>query len=141
MRLEKEFNWASKYIGLPYVPKGRDMEGVDCWGLCYLIWRNEFDILVPKYNEVSYTNPDDSDKIARIVEEESEKFWKEIQISEATTADCLIIRLRGLPMHVAFVIKPRIMVHSLEEYGSYLADYSSIAWNRRVLKAYRHASR
>lgn len=41
-------NW-DRYLGLPYVEKGRTMEGVDCYGLVYLIYKQEFGIVLPTY--------------------------------------------------------------------------------------------
>jgi len=40
-------HWACKYIGLPYRVGGRDFDGVDCWGLLYLVYRDEFNIHLP----------------------------------------------------------------------------------------------
>ena len=34
--------WATKYVGVPYVPGGRTIKGFDCWGLIHLIWSNEY---------------------------------------------------------------------------------------------------
>jgi len=40
----------SKYINLPYKYEGRDFDGVDCYGLLYLIYKNERNIILPEYN-------------------------------------------------------------------------------------------
>jgi len=39
-----------KYRGLQYVDHGRDMSGVDCWGLIYLIYKNELGIEIPAWS-------------------------------------------------------------------------------------------
>ena len=33
-------HWSSRFIGLPYLPGGRERYGVDCWGLLEVRWRN-----------------------------------------------------------------------------------------------------
>lgn len=40
-------HWAAKYIGLPYVPGGREKDGVDCWGLLRLIYKEEMQLDLP----------------------------------------------------------------------------------------------
>lgn len=38
-----------KYIMIPFLDGGRDFEGVDCWGLVYLIMKTEYGIEIPDY--------------------------------------------------------------------------------------------
>ena len=44
-----------KYIGLPYRHKGRDFDGVDCYGLCYLIFKNEIHTILPDFINIKYS--------------------------------------------------------------------------------------
>lgn len=43
-------NW-NKYF-LPFKSGGRDFSGVDCWGLIYLAYKTERDIILPTYGDV-----------------------------------------------------------------------------------------
>jgi len=43
-----------KYIGIPYKNLGRDFDGIDCYGLVYLIFKNERGIVLPDYTELKY---------------------------------------------------------------------------------------
>lgn len=38
-----------KYIGIPYEYRGRDFNGVDCFGLVYLVFREEFNVYLPDF--------------------------------------------------------------------------------------------
>lgn len=40
-------HWATKYVGLPYCLGGRERDGVDCWGLVRLVYREERGVLLP----------------------------------------------------------------------------------------------
>lgn len=41
--------WLNDYIGIPYRFGGRDIDGVDCYGLCKLIYENEFEETLPDW--------------------------------------------------------------------------------------------
>jgi len=44
----------SKYIGLPYKNKGRNFNGVDCYGIVYLIYKEEKNINLPDFSDINY---------------------------------------------------------------------------------------
>ncbi len=46
----------NKYIGLPYRESGRSIEGVDCFGLIRLIYKEVREIELPGFEEVGYNN-------------------------------------------------------------------------------------
>lgn len=45
----------TKFIGLPYKHMGRDFNGVDCFGLCWLIYSDYLKIEIPHFLEIQYT--------------------------------------------------------------------------------------
>ena len=44
-----DMNWVQDYVGLPYEMCGRSFEGVDCWGLVVMVYRNELGIVLPDW--------------------------------------------------------------------------------------------
>jgi len=45
----------NKYVNLPYKNLGRDFDGVDCYGLCVLIYKDYLNIDIPDYANLSYS--------------------------------------------------------------------------------------
>lgn len=41
----------SKYVGIPFVDKGRTIEGCDCWGLLRLVYSMELGVQLPTFSE------------------------------------------------------------------------------------------
>ena len=44
-----------KYIGIPYKHLGKDFSGVDCFGLIYLIFKEELGIELPDFTKLGYS--------------------------------------------------------------------------------------
>lgn len=49
MRNIGDLAWLNDYIGIPYRFAGRDMSGVDCYGLVKLIYENEYGYDMPDW--------------------------------------------------------------------------------------------
>ena len=126
----------SKYVGIPYKPRGRDKTiGLDCWGLIHIVLKEMFGINVPSYNE--YDESEDwvamSNTIKRNISD-----WSKIQSECARAGDVVLIRMRGEPLHVGIVIDSGTMLHILKGINSVVEHYDGIKWQRRVLGIYRY---
>lgn len=44
-----------KYIGIPFKNGGRSLKGIDCYGLIWLIYKNELGIELPDFMDLCYT--------------------------------------------------------------------------------------
>lgn len=150
--------WAGRYIGLPFKERGRGPDVFDCWGLARFMRFEETGVLYPSYVECyeqfdDFTKADAAEHIGRvilanmddweIVEQPNHDPTKgEVQplnLAKHRPFDCLLIRMKGQPWHVATVVAPGIMVHIEEGHDSVWDRYDSFKWRNRILEIRRHA--
>ena len=43
--------WWEKYIGIPFVNRGRSAAGVDCGGLCMMVYRQELNKAIAEFDQ------------------------------------------------------------------------------------------
>lgn len=137
-------SWAGKYIGTPYVERGRALGGADCWGLCRLVWEIECGIIVPSYLKNSYQDTGDRDADAKLVQQavlaERTK-WHEVEVGEEQEFDAVIMRLLGRPIHIGVVVNPGLMLHCEVGHNAVAERYDSLKWEKRIIGFYRHPNR
>lgn len=68
----------ASFIGLPYADKGRDRDGVDCWGLVKLVYAEVAGIVLPDYSD-AYTRPGDHASVAAAVESGLKDGWQRVE--------------------------------------------------------------
>lgn len=129
-----------KYVGLPFQDKGREWDGVDCYGLLYLLYREERGIILPRYESEYETIRDH----ARVTEaftmccEDAER-WKELPADEPLELyDALVFRVRGRMWHCGIYVAVGFMLHIMEGMNCALERYLSPIWKPRYVNAYRY---
>ena len=58
----------SDYIGIPYKERGRDITGLDCWGLVHMYY-NDMGVTVPDYLW-TYQQSGDMEKVAEAINQQ-----------------------------------------------------------------------
>lgn len=131
--------WAGDYHHVPYVPHGRDMDGLDCWGLVRLIYAERFGIALPDLaGRYSDTTKENGPEIAGIYREMRQD-WRAVDLAAAQLGDLLVLRCQGEPMHIGMVVGAGLMLHTRKKSGVVLAAYDGLKWSKRIAGMYRHA--
>lgn len=129
--------WASDYIGIPFKPDGRDREGLDCWGIVCLVYREQLGVELPLHPGAY---PDGSQEAlhnaASVAKVERER-WKRVDVPQPY--DVALLRLQGLPCHVGVVVSKGIMLHAMAGIESCLERYTGPHWKDRIEGYFRYA--
>lgn len=135
-------NWTEKYIGLPYKELGRDKNGVDCYGLCKLIYKNELNIDLPDYigigvkRETTQELQKESNRqVQDYILKESEK-WVEIPTSEAKEFDFVLFSIMGYVVHIAVLVDKNTIIHSFNGRDC-VVEKIYPKWHGRIYKVIR----
>ena len=101
-------SWWGPYVGSPFVDGGRDIEGLDCWGLVRLAFADHLGIELPDYGEVSAR---DLLRVARAIGGGQEA-WEAVEHPRAFDVALLRLYSRSWIGHVGLMIDARHMLHT-----------------------------
>jgi hypothetical protein len=104
--------WAANYIGIPFLDRGRDRRGADCWGLVRLVYAERLGIILPA---LTYSSLDQiSETAADLVQERDEsRRWQRLAMDETRIGDVHLFRASAVsPPHVGVAIARGSMLHT-----------------------------
>jgi probable lipoprotein NlpC len=130
-------NWTAKYVGLPWLEKGRDVAGVDCWGLLRLVYADVLGIELPSYDE-AYASVTERDEVAALTGQAKNAPWIPVTKGEEVQFDMLVFRRGRWGSHVGLVVNQGLMLHISEGLSSFVQSYDSGQWRHRLTGIYRH---
>jgi len=122
-----------KYIGLPYKELGRDVTGIDCWGLVRLFYKQELGIDLPSYADL-YTSSRDPDLPATI--ESHKDSW--LLSDTADIGDVCLFNIYGEPLHVGIYIGNNKFIHARDGKDSVVESLDSTQWSKRFQGFYKY---
>ena len=125
--------WADKYIGIPYGLNERTMQSCDCYGLVYLVYKNEFGIDLPSYSD-EYDKKTDSEKLMDVYKKHRDN-WNEVVLPKV--GDVVYFTIAGFAKHVGVMIDEKHFIHNLRE-SSTIGCVRSLRWKHRKLGFYRY---
>lgn len=124
------------FVGLNYVDWGRSPDGVDCYGLLYLVYKNMLGIEIPPLDG-KHIDPADRKAIAALVNDELDP-WEEIEQGLEKPFDAVLVRIGRDVMHVGMVASPGKMLHIENGSLSQIEPYRTGKFKHRVAGFYRY---
>ncbi|KQZ31574.1 hypothetical protein ASD50_14995 [Mesorhizobium sp. Root552] len=125
-----------EYVGLPWLDRGRDREGTDCWGLLAMVYAERFGIVLPSFRD-DYQTAADGEAVAGLINGHRSE-WTEVPAGEERPGDALLMSLAGMPRHIGVVVCKGLVLHIERGAGSLIEGYHSMRLRRRVLGFFRH---
>lgn len=127
--------WSNNYIGIPFKYKGRTEEGLDCWGLARLIYKNEYNITLPSFSD-EYSDSDTA-RIEELIAQYKEG-WESIDTPSEGTA--VLFKIMGRESHIGIAISGTHFIHAREGYDSAIEAFESPYWKRRIVGHFKYNS-
>lgn len=125
---------ARKYLGVPFVHAGRNMNGIDCVGL---LIKTGQDVGMFEWDDVDYGPAVDPDRLVR----EVEMFCSPVD-GPIGKADVLLFNILGYPQHVGIVTEagsvdcPASFIHAYQTVGKVVEHELDCSWLDRIARRY-----
>ena len=118
-------------LGIPFLSRGSDADGCDCWGLVVLASRTLWGAEVPRYEGYAEAN---SDGIADWIRERWGA-WDNIPPGEERAGDVAAFAIHcAAPVHVGLVVARGWMVHVMPGRDSCLERYDRPYWRSTLAR-------
>lgn len=131
-------HWSLAYLGLPWRDHGRDHDGVDCWGLVRLVYRERWGLDLDGYDGVYASAGEVAAIDAAIRTAAVSPTW--MRIDRPIEGDVALYRRGRAEAHVGLVIGERLL-HAVEPFGVRLELLATPRLACRLVGYHRHAGR
>jgi len=126
--------WHNKYIGIPFLDKGRDTNGIDCWGLVRLVYKQEYNIDLPNFS-TNY-EADDAEQMRDLLAQYKEG-WEKI---DTPTEGCIVLfNILGVESHMGIAVSSTHFLHARDRYDSAIESFESVGWKNRITGFYKYS--
>lgn len=124
----------NKYVGIPFKIHGRDFDGLDCYGLVHLFYKEEFDIELPMFLGYEEKIESYADKI-----EESKPLLDVERVDKPDIGDIGLFSYRGVLSHVGVYVGRNRVLHILMKTHSVCIKVDHPTLRGRLEGWYRYA--
>lgn len=131
-------HWSRDYVGLPWRFAGRSRDGIDCWGLLWLIYRDVLKIDVASYERETLDAPEREQIAALLTEDRNKSPWRHAE--QEQQFDMVVFRRGGIESHVGIVVEPGRMIHILHGGESSIERFDRGRWKPKLVGLHRHES-
>jgi cell wall-associated NlpC family hydrolase len=125
-----------RFVGIPYLDRGRSLVGVDCYGLLHLVFRELRGIELPSHAD-RYQTAADAAAIAALINDELDP-WDEISPGDEQIFDGVLLREAGFVRHVGVVAAPGLVLHVERGETSRIERYHSGSLRHRLVGFFRY---
>jgi cell wall-associated NlpC family hydrolase len=130
--------WAARYVGLPFQDGGRTRDGLDCYGMVVLVYREEFNLELPTY-QGAYRSAQEREEVAALLASQiPADAWRPVT-GAPRVGDAVVFRVLSQPWHVGVMVSATEFLHV--EQGARFACIERLdawRWARRRHGIYRH---
>jgi len=127
-------HWSAAYVGVPWVARGRDRDGLDCYGLVRLVFAEQRGVELPEYE--GYVSARERAEIAAMIEGAAGSVdWRKIDRAEAF--DVAVFRTGRLASHVGVMIDARRMLHVADGREAEISRIDIGQWSTRLIGIFR----
>lgn len=124
------------FIGLPFVDRGRSMEGIDCWGLIMLMYKDMLGIALPDF---PISAKDSEGVINAMGDSVSKGEW--VKVNEPKFGDIIAMalcpRLVRSINHVGMHVGNNRFIHAIMDQRSASCRIDDSYWSKRIKGYYR----
>lgn len=131
-------HWSRDYVGLPWQFAGRSSEGVDCWGLLWLIYRDVLKIDVASYERETLDAPEREQIATMMAGELTQLPWTDISLGHEREFDMAVFKRAGIDSHVGVVVQPGRMLHITHDTEPRVERFDQGRWKSKLIALYRH---
>ncbi|WP_053221075.1 NlpC/P60 family protein [Methylobacterium indicum] len=132
-------HWSTPYVGLPWAETGDTPDGVSCWGLCVLVYREVLDLTLPSYAGLCACPAERRQIASTIGGEAAGALWRPVPLTTAREFDVAVFRVGELDAHVGLICTPTQALHITQGHDSAVLDLRAPRWASRFSGLYRHA--
>lgn len=128
--------WTDQYVGIPFKINGIDRNGLDCWHLIALVYKEKLGIELPLFNGLIEDHSITS--LRRIVKTINEWKTRWIKVDKPQQFDVVLLRMNNLPCHIGIVVSKNKMLHVMKDIQSVVEDYTNFQWIHKIEGFYKY---